>query len=1120
MWAKNFEKPKPIAFTFKDIELATNDFAAEILIVETSTSKVYKVQCLKSEENEEVELINVLVHVLKYTITEGNASSMPDVMVPLLSKYRNIISIVGILREMENEEVKIKMIITKNEANGTLDKHLSSQTLSWIQRLWICLSIAQAIRYIHQHFSYICVIHGNIKSSRILLDDRWEPILFGFDCSIFVASNVPLARISNYRGALEYKDPAFEKTGGISFKSDVFSFGVVLFEILFGQKASIQNYNQWYFADLARHHYEEKTLEKMIDPHLRQQMDSQSLHIFSETAYCCLKKQREQRLDIIQVIKKLQKAMEHQIKHESALEADKVGTPIDYWKGKNLEHLKIQLSEIMLATRNFAETYIIGSGGYGMVYRAELDHYDSRNSLYIKEEDRDVWPKKRSVVAIKRILDAKGKKGFYAEIEILTNCKHQNVISLLGFCDEDPHMILVYELVSNGSLDDYLESTTNYINLTWGQRIHICLDIARGLNYLHTKTKNKPTIVHRDIKSANILLDNSWNAKIADFGLSKLHPMNQISSTFKTNHLAGTEVYMDPEYKETGKLKKESDIYSFGIVLFEIMCGRLAYDKFFYGGNDNGIPSVARRLFNEGRLNEMLDPNIKQAYGNIFLINRGLNQDSLDIFSRIAYQCVEETRAKRPTMEIVISELERALSYEENHKDNLKIAVEDIKLATQNFNEMNCVGSGRYWKAYKGEISHADADGHTTVVAKRWDTEYDKKHHQFLSELGILFKFKHKIIIEVAGYCEEMDERIVVYEHMSKGSLDKYLNDASLTWMKRLKICIDVARGLEFLHNDDAKMGEWVIQRIKSANILLDGNWNAKIANFDMSITVPYSKETDDVINDDYETLVYLDPQEMLFVFPHSDIYSLGVVLFEIFCGRLAWLKECEDHSQSLVPLVKCRFDEGKLDQMVFEGIKEQIVPKSLTTFQTIAYKCLNDVPEMRPKASEVVIELEKALEFQEDFQIWKTKLPKDYNEILQMSKISGIYTAYNNKDLYDMFKNGILLQQNYVAIHENIDEKLKGIEVVDSSSFEVLKHEEIEKTEKVHEELHKRSENSNDSEEVPQKREDGWMEVVVWKFNSTLRLRDDFVPVHLKMITYEGTFSGLILCGMEVRAT
>nr|XP_043611745.1 probable serine/threonine-protein kinase PBL28 [Erigeron canadensis] len=315
MSSDTFEKPDPPKFTFKDIQLATNDFAAENLIAETSTSKVYEVQRLQSEEDEKVELINVLVHVLKYVLTAETVFRLPEACFPLLSVNNNIISVVGYCGKLDEE---VTVIVMQNEANGSLDKHLSSKTLTWIQRLRICLGIARAIHYFHYGFREgMSVIHGNIKSSRILLDDNWEPKLFGFEFSVVCKPSHPLVRIIKYGGSLEYMDPAFEKTGGINQKSDVFSLGVVLFEVLFGQRARIQNDNRWYFADLARRHYEETRLDELIDPDLRQQMDSQSLHIFSETVYRCLKEQREQRLDTSRLVKKLEKALEHQLRHEN-----------------------------------------------------------------------------------------------------------------------------------------------------------------------------------------------------------------------------------------------------------------------------------------------------------------------------------------------------------------------------------------------------------------------------------------------------------------------------------------------------------------------------------------------------------------------------------------------------------------------------------------------------------------------------------------------------------------------------------------------------------------------------------------------------------------------------------
>ncbi|KAJ0511689.1 putative protein kinase RLK-Pelle-LRR-I-1 family [Helianthus annuus] len=303
----------------------------------------------------------------------------------------------------------------------------------------------------------------------------------------------------------------------------------------------------------------------------------------------------------------------------------------------------------------------IGSGGYGMVYKAELDHFDGMNSPKIEEKNKGEFRKKHSCVAIKRLhnrVDTQGERGFVSEIETLSNCKHPNIVSLLGFCDEGRELILVYEYVAKGSLDDYLGNMDGMNNLVWAQRLQICLDIAHGLNYLHTHT---PMIIHRDIKSANILLDDNWVAKIADFGLSKLQCATQQGTTLITNNIAGTEVYLDPEYKNTGKLKKESDIYSFGVVLFEVLCGRLAYDEIYSG---RGLPSVARQRFNEGTLKGMVDPKLMEADEIISMLKGGVNQDSLETFSKIAHQCLAETQSGRPAMEVIIKELEKALNFQ------------------------------------------------------------------------------------------------------------------------------------------------------------------------------------------------------------------------------------------------------------------------------------------------------------------------------------------------------------------------------------------------------------------------------------------------------------------------
>ncbi|GKA62467.1 kinase-like domain, phloem protein 2-like protein [Tanacetum coccineum] len=256
-----------------------------------------------------------------------------------------------------------------------------------------------------------------------------------------------------------------------------------------------------------------------------------------------------------------------------------------------MNHLEIPLKDIISATDNFGEEYLIERGGLGVVYKAKLDHFDREKLLSTYETNIDELPKRNSTVAMKRLYATEvelDEIGPNAEIEILTRCEHRNVVSLLGFCKEGAERILIYEHASSyGGLNDNLRSR-NMTPLTWLQRIKICIDVARGLNYIH-----KQNIIHRDIKSSNILLDKNWEAKIFDFGLAKLIPTNQEAIITPLTSLAGTPTYSDQEYVKTGVLRKASDVYSFGVVLVEILTGRLAYEPVYIKGNRGWITRLA-----------------------------------------------------------------------------------------------------------------------------------------------------------------------------------------------------------------------------------------------------------------------------------------------------------------------------------------------------------------------------------------------------------------------------------------------------------------------------------------------------------------------------------------------
>ncbi|GKC92101.1 kinase-like domain, phloem protein 2-like protein [Tanacetum coccineum] len=294
----------------------------------------------------------------------------------------------------------------------------------------------------------------------------------------------------------------------------------------------------------------------------------------------------------------------------------------------------IPFEEITKATNTFHDENCLGRGGFGNVYKGELTRFKERGMLAFKKLDR---------------IHGQGETEFYKEIEMLSRYKDENIITLLGCCMEGKELILVYEYASNGSLDACLDSP----HLTWTLRLKISVQAAKGLRYLHDPNKSHVRVIHRDIKSANILLDDKWNAKVADFGLSKISPENENNVTYAT----GTPGYTDPQYHKTYMLTEKSDVYSFGVTLYEVLCGRLCYD---ITGNNKLLVFVPKwmKSYEQNKLEEIVfkELDIKQ-----------IDVSSLKLFSDIAYKCLNESPEERPTMAEVVSQLEVALQAQERY---------------------------------------------------------------------------------------------------------------------------------------------------------------------------------------------------------------------------------------------------------------------------------------------------------------------------------------------------------------------------------------------------------------------------------------------------------------------
>ncbi|GJX87822.1 C2 domain-containing protein [Tanacetum coccineum] len=288
--------------------------------------------------------------------------------------------------------------------------------------------------------------------------------------------------------------------------------------------------------------------------------------------------------------------------------------------------------------------------------------------------------------------------------------------------------------------------------------------------------------------------------------------------------------------------------------------------------------------------------------------------------------------------------------------EHLKIQLEAIYLATNNFSNENLIGQGGFWKLYKGIIDHSLGQ-ETMVALRRLDGSFGQGNSDFWKEIIMMLSaYKHENIISLLGYCDDSGEKILAYEYASRKRLDRYFNNDELTWVRRLKICIGAARGLAYLHSSVGTQQRVLHRYIKSSNILLDENWNAKIADFGLSKFSPANKQFSQLISNNEESSGSSTKE--------SDVYSFGVVLFELLCGRL-FISNNDGGRQTLIGLVRDCHKENKVNEIICGKIKDQITASSLKEFIAIAYRCLENDHLERPLMTEIVKALEGSLKCQ-----------------------------------------------------------------------------------------------------------------------------------------------------------
>ncbi|KAI9112402.1 hypothetical protein K1719_016599 [Acacia pycnantha] len=289
-----------------------------------------------------------------------------------------------------------------------------------------------------------------------------------------------------------------------------------------------------------------------------------------------------------------------------------------------LEHLRFSLATVEAATNKFSHEYRLGRGGFGQVFKGILPNGEE--------------------IAVKRLSKGSGQGAaeFKNEVLLIARLQHRNLVALLGFCVEEQEKLLVYEYVPNRSLDYFLFGSQNTKVLDWMERSKIIGGVARGILYLHEYSRLK--IIHRDLKPSNILLDDEMNPKISDFGLAKMVAVSEDEGS--TNRIVGTYGYMSPEYAMFGQYSEKSDVFSFGVIVLEIISR-----KKNTGSHDSqyadGLLSYTWKKWRDDKLAEILDSNINEL-GSFNEVIKCI---------QIGLLCVQENPNARPSMATVVSYL-------------------------------------------------------------------------------------------------------------------------------------------------------------------------------------------------------------------------------------------------------------------------------------------------------------------------------------------------------------------------------------------------------------------------------------------------------------------------------
>ncbi|GJU69451.1 kinase-like domain, phloem protein 2-like protein [Tanacetum coccineum] len=306
------------------------------------------------------------------------------------------------------------------------------------------------------------------------------------------------------------------------------------------------------------------------------------------------------------------------------------------WRIHDLAHLKIPLQRILSATNNFDDKNVIGRSGYEKRHTGQLSWSGELIEITARRYNKD------------------RDEMFWTEVSMLSSLKHQNLVSLVGFCYENGEKIIITTDDIKGSLSNYLSDATL---LTWVQRLKISVGLAHALSYIHYDESRDFSVIHRDISSITVLLDDNYEPKLSCFEKSMEIEACLRHRSFHTSKVWSRNGYTDPTYEKTKSVNHKTDIYSFGVVLFELLCGR---ESIIADDTNRYLAPTANLLYKEKKL--VVDWDLWKQ----------MDPQSFNVFAETAYDCLNEEQSQRPSINEIVTRLEKVLELQLKHQNAVK----------------------------------------------------------------------------------------------------------------------------------------------------------------------------------------------------------------------------------------------------------------------------------------------------------------------------------------------------------------------------------------------------------------------------------------------------------------